>query len=61
MMKHLIETHQDQDGTIFNERSIQASVAIAFSGPFKTILYVYHYNRVFSGGTVTVSDLLPRL
>ena len=61
MMRHLIETYQDQDGTVSNARSIQASVAIAFTGPFKTILFVYHYNWVFSGGAVTVSDLLPCL
>ncbi|KAK0224000.1 cytochrome P450 [Armillaria fumosa] len=32
MTRHLIETYQDQDGTVSNERSIQASVAIAFAG-----------------------------
>ncbi|KAK0194555.1 cytochrome P450 [Armillaria mellea] len=32
MMKHLIETYQDHDGTVSNERSIQASVATAFTG-----------------------------
>ncbi|SJL10574.1 uncharacterized protein ARMOST_13962 [Armillaria ostoyae] len=32
MTRHLIETYQDQDGIVSNERSIQASVAIAFAG-----------------------------
>ncbi|KAK0498930.1 cytochrome P450 [Armillaria luteobubalina] len=32
MTRHLIETYQDKDGTVSNERSIQASVAIAFAG-----------------------------
>jgi len=39
MTKHLIETYQDQDGTVSNERSIQASVAIAFSaGTVTTVI-----------------------